>query len=155
MTDSSFCNVCGAEIDPQSDIYCPKCGAPVKGGPADIQAREMYKEVAKSTVTWAGILLLIASIPSVIVGVDCLLNNSGIATNIWNMYEPIGLSYEKLEGVVSIIGVAALAVGALGILGAVLCFKHKHWIVALIASIVLLFFGIFSLFGVFLSLLAM
>jgi len=155
MADSSFCTVCGEVIDPQRDIYCPKCGAPVKGGPADIQAREIYKQVAKNTVKWAGFLMLVASIPSLVVGFDCLLNNSAIATNIWNMYEPIGFSYETLKGEVSTIGAASLAVGLLGIIGAILCFKRRYWIVALFASIVLFFFGIFSFLGLFTSLLAM
>jgi len=155
MTDSTFCNVCGAEIDPQRDLYCPKCGAPVKGGPADIQAREMYKAVARNTVRWAGFLMLFASIPSLVIGLDCLLNNSAIATNIWNIYEPVGFSYETLKDGVTAIGMASLAVGAFGIIGAILCFKRRYWIVALIAAIVLFFFGIFSFLGLFTSLLAM
>ena len=154
MADSSFCTACGEAIDPQRDLYCPKCGVPVKGGPADIQARAAYKEVTKRTATWAGVLLLIASIPSIIIGLDCIFNNYAIASGIWDIYSPV-ISFEALKQKISMIGIAILAIGVFGVIGAVLCFKHRFWVVALFAAIVLLIFGIFTLMGLFASLFAM
>ena len=154
MTDSSFCTACGEAIDPQRDMYCPKCGVPVKGGPADVQARAVYKEITKNTVTWAGVFLLIASIPSIIIGLDCVLNTSVVATKILDVYDPV-VSLQVLKDNIVMFGTVMLAIGAFGVIGAILCFKHRLWAVALIASIVLLFCGIFSFIGLFLALMAM
>jgi len=155
MADSSFCTACGEPIDPRRDMYCPKCGVPVKGSPADAQAREFYKEIVKRRVTWAGFFLFIASVPSIVIGLDCIFNNYAIASDIWHIYEPLGWSFEALKQRISTIGMAMLAVGAFGMIGAVLCFKRRYWIVALMAAIMLLFFGIFTLLGLFTSLFAM
>lgn len=156
MSDTDFCTNCGKPVDPHHDVYCPNCGAPVKGGPGDIAAQAAYKEATKNTVVWAGIFLFIAALPSLILGIDYVVNDSSIATSIWNgMSDTTGISFDQLLEYVKDLGYVEVVVGIIGILGAVLCFLHKYWWAVVIITLVVLFFGVFSFIGIFLGLFAM
>ena len=152
------CTQCGKSVDPVADQYCPACGEPIKGGRADIERTEAIKAMMKSSVTWAGIFLVIAALPSLFLGIYALLNDMSVAQAYIDWWTSLGnvinMSVEDVANIVRDVGIFGLVVGILGIVGAVLCYKRTMWWVVLAISFVVLFFGFFSIIGLFLGLFA-
>ena len=152
------CTKCGKPVDPAAEQYCPACGEPIAGGRADLERKEAAIIFMKSSVTWAGIFLIIAAIPSLFLGIYAIIDDMSIAEYYIDLWESLGetinISVEDLAKVVRDAGIIGLVVGLLGIFAAILCFKRQMWWVVLIISFITLIFGFMTFIGIFLGILA-
>lgn len=151
---TEFCTSCGSKVD-DNDLFCPSCGAPVSGREADQAYQEMYKAATYRSVTWAGILLLIAAIPSIIMGAYMIIDDVAAAEIIKSTYDWVTIDASELANLIMDYGIIMLAIGLLGVVGAVLCFVHKYWWAVLLITVVVLCMGVATFIGIFLGFLAL
>jgi len=161
--NQKFCAKCGATItDPSS--FCPECGAPISGSPGDIKLKAEYKqletEVNNVRVTWAGLIILLYSVPVIIgcifgiIYIDNVVN--GLITNgdFYQWMIENNVSESQVRSYLGYMFYAEIAVGLISVLTAVLCFMRKFWFVAVILCMISAIFGTLYLFGLLLGLLA-
>lgn len=149
-----FCTACGATVG-ENSLFCPSCGAPIEGRGGEEAIREAYKEVSYRNVVWVGIFLLAASIPSIVMGLYMIIDNTAAAQIMIDIYDMVNINASDMAELIRDTGIIPLAVGLLGVAGAVLCFMHRYWWAVLVITIVVLFVGVSSLIGTFLGFLAL
>ena len=153
------CTNCGKPVDPSKDQFCPACGVPIEGGKADLERKEAMKAMMKSSVTWAGIFLFIAAIPSFILGIYAIMNDMSVAEYYIDLWKSLGdavnISVEDLANIVRDIGILGLVIGMLGMFASILCFIRKMWWIVLTIAIVTLIFGFMTFIGIFLGIFAL
>lgn len=152
--DTDFCAACGASVG-KDDQYCPSCGIPVAGRAADEAIQTAYKTAVSSNITWAGVMLLIASIPSLVMGAYMIIDNAQAAQMMIDVYDAVNVNFADLAETIKDYGIIFLAIGILGIVGAAFCFMHKYWWFVLVITLVVLLVGVTTFIGVFLGFLAL
>lgn len=152
--DTDFCAACGASVG-KTDQYCPACGIPVAGRQADEEMQAAYKSAVSSNISWAGVMLFIASIPSLVMGIYMIVDNTQAAQLLIDMYDAVNVNFADLAEAIKDYGIIFLAIGLLGIVGSVFCYLHKYWWFVLIITLVVLLVGVASFIGIFLGFLAL
>ncbi|MCK9322396.1 MAG: zinc-ribbon domain-containing protein [Candidatus Methanomethylophilaceae archaeon] len=162
MSDhSEFCTQCGAKLN-SNNHFCPECGAGVPGmNPEKVKAeKEAIRESIKGRLGWAGIMILVYSVPFLIMGLYYLFDSTSIANALWNnstIHQQLinmGWTFENLKDYLMYFGAGWLISGATGIIAAVACFKRTNYYVAMIFCLISALFAITGIFAFLLGFLA-
>ena len=159
--NQNFCVQCGQYLAPDAK-FCPACGARVPGrSPEAVEAdRQAFRDGLRYRLYWAMALMLIYSIPFLVIGVYLAVDYSGIANMI--MTDPLytgyvdyyGWTYDQLCDAFQVASYAYILSSVCGIVSSVLCWKRRHYWVAVILCMVSMFTGASGLFALFMGMFA-
>jgi len=161
--DLGFCTSCGAELDPNA-VYCPGCGTPARTEAAAEVYADGMKALAETRAFKASLFLVIATIPSLILGIYFLVSADSLAQTALEMAEDMfghqfiidnNITVEMLKSTYITSGCALVGIAALGLIGALLCYKKRMYWVVLIISMVVLIAGVTTIVGLIVGILAL
>jgi len=161
--DLGFCTSCGAQLDPNA-VYCPACGTAASTEAAAELYADAMTAVAETRVFKAAIYLVIATIPSLILGIYFLLSADSLAQTAMDMLEDTfghefiidnNVTIEMLKDTYVTSGYALIGVAAIGFVGALMCYKKKMYWVVLIISLIILIAGVTTIVGLIVGILAL
>jgi|GEM_PF-5052498 len=164
MTDDiGFCTSCGAELDPNA-VYCPACGIPTSTEAAAKAYEDGTKALAEVRIFKASLYLVIATLPSLILGIYFLTSADALAeTAMKTLIDTFGIDFvidndittDMLRDTYVTSGWALIGIAAIGLIGALMCYKKMMYWVVLIISMIVLIAGVTTIIGLIVGILAL
>jgi len=164
MTDDiGFCTSCGAELDPKA-VYCPACGIPTTTEAANKAYADGMKALAEIRAFKASLYMVIATIPSLILGIYFLVSADSLAQSAIDVAKDLfgpqylidnNITEELMRDTYVASGYALIGIAAIGLIGALMCYKKKMYWIVLMISIVVLIAGVTTIVGLIVGILAM
>ncbi|MDR0334705.1 MAG: zinc ribbon domain-containing protein [Methanomassiliicoccaceae archaeon] len=148
MDDLNFCPVCGKNLDPGT-AYCPACGARLNDPEPERREKAAAERTGGGNTNMAMILLSVTAAILFAFGL-IYLSAAGLAEEMFSMYPSLEEYYtvEAMRSMIRMFGIILIIGAAMCVVSAILTFKRRLWVLALILCIAAALFGVLSTFGV-------
>ena len=154
-----FCTRCGRYLE-QGVSFCPDCGLRVPGRSQEQieEEKAQVRSAMNTRLKWAGIMMLVYSIPFLIIGIYIFVCLDGFVNELFtnpayaDYVDFYGLTQDEMTAFLKYVALIYIASSACGIVSSILCFKRRLYWVAMVLCVMSFLMGTMGFFGLFIGL---